>query len=417
MKTARLHRSRPTSGSVLVLGLLLLLALGSLTATLSVLQLRLRQEHARAQEDLRAFCVAEAGLNEARVVLQQEGFAGLGALAYPREIGSGSYAIELVDGRDDRSIDVDRVRLRSVGESGRNPAGVQLMLRHVPTGAYEFAAFGAEGVRLNSNVDIDSFDSGDGAYPDGVDFVNDFGNVGSFEAIAFDSNVSVHGDALVGTDGTFDDDQPGVLVSGDQEACELSEPMPVIAVPSFPTRGTLSTSRPTTLPPGNYHYDALTVGSGKLTIQGPATLVVDAFVLDNNAQLVVDATNGPVQLYATGNYVQRSNSSVTTSTGSARDLAVVITSDNRRSRATVDLRSNAEFTGTIYAPNARLSLASNFTVYGALKAAYIELASNTRIHFDEDLLYDPDAEDLFERVSWRRLSQAEIRAAGGAALP
>ena len=49
-------------------------------------------------------------------------------------------------------------------------------------------------------------------------------------------------------------------------------------------------------------------------------------------------------------------------------------------------------------------------MYGAVKAYFVELASNTAIHFDEDLLYDPDAADIFERASWRRLSLAEVTA-------
>jgi hypothetical protein len=42
-------------------------------------------------------------------------------------------------------------------------------------------------------------------------------------------------------------------------------------------------------------------------------------------------------------------------------------------------------------------------------AKSIEMASNSQVHFDESLLYDPDAADVFERVAWRRLSRAEIR--------
>jgi hypothetical protein len=418
MKTSKRTGIRPDSGSVLVLSLLLLLALGGLTATLSVLNLRLHAEHEHAREDLRAFCAAEAGLNEAYAVLQKSSVAGVRAIDYPCVTSSGSYQVELLDGRDDAAIDLDRIRLRSVGAASREPVGVQLMVDHVPTGKFRFAIFGAEGVLLNSNVTVDSYDPDDGPYPDKVEYVNGYGNVGSYKKIAIHSNVSVHGDALVATDGVYDDDAPGILVTGDQEAGKLNEDMPVIAVPSFPTNGTLLVSAAKTLPPGNYHYSSLTVGGSTLTVQGPATLVLDQFVMTSKSKLVVDTTNGPVQLYATGNVKLDSNSRIKTTSERASDFEVLITSDNVTGGKIVDLSSNTEFMGTIYAPNARLKIPSNFKVFGALKATFVELASNSQIHFDEGLLYDPNAADIFEVVSWRRLSQEEIRAVElGGALP
>src|SRR5688572_32350405 len=71
------------------------------------------------------FRSAEGGLNEAYSVLLTEGFDGMGALDYPRGAGTGSYRAALIDGRDDHAVDVDHVRLRSVGSAGGEPAGVQ----------------------------------------------------------------------------------------------------------------------------------------------------------------------------------------------------------------------------------------------------------------------------------------------------
>jgi len=408
MKLTRRSAFRPDSGSVLVLSMLMLLALGGLTATLAMLNLRLHKEHERAREDLRAFCVAEAGLNEAYAVLQEKSVAGVRALAYPCAASSGSYEVELLDGRDSHEIDLDRIRLRSKGEAGRGPAGAQLMVDHVPTGSFRFALFGADGVKLNSNVMIDSYDPADGDYPDKVDFVNDYGNVGSYKKISIDSNVEIHGDALVAEDGVFDDDSPGVLVSGDLKAGKLDVTMPPIAIPLFPTKGALTVLTKTTLPAGNYHYSSLSVSKGILNIQGPATLVLDSFAMLSNTMLQIDATNGPVKLFATGNVKLASNSKIHTNTSSARDFEVSITSNNITGGKIVELNSNSDFMGTIYAPHAKLTLPSNFKVFGAVKAASIEMASNGQVHFDEGLLYDPTLPDIFQIVSWRRLSQDEI---------
>ena len=174
--------------------------------------------------------------------------------------------------------------------------------------------------------------------------------------------------------------------------------------------------RSVTIPPGNHHYGSLTVSKGTLTVKGPATLVLDAFSLKSGTKLAIDAADGPVKIYGTGNFVLASNSTVTTSTQRATDLEVQITTNNTVGGKIVDLSSNTEFMGTIYAPNAKLTITSNFEVFGGIKAGFIEMASNSKIHFDEDLLYDEKVKGVFELVSWRRLSRDETLGLA-AALP
>jgi predicted acyltransferase (DUF342 family) len=415
MKIKR-QRFHDDTGSVLVLSMLMLLALGGLAATLSVVNLSLHKEHVRAREDLRSFCVAEAGLNEAYAVLEEKSVAGVRAMDYPSATSSGSYRVELLDGRDDPEIDLDRVRLRSVGEAGRDSSGVQLMVHHVPNDFFRFAIFGADGVVLNSNVMVDSYDPADGPYPDDVEYVNDFGNVGSYTSIEIDANTSIYGDALVGEDGVFDD-ASNTYVSGDQEAGEINETMPVITVPTMLSSGTLAVGASRILTAGNYRYDVLMVARGMLTLQGPMTLVVDDLTMLSGTGLQIDTTNGPVKIYATGNVRTSAGSRIRTNNDSARDFEVMITSDNITGGKIVDLQSNSQFMGTIYAPNASLRIPSNFEIFGALKAKQVEMASNTQIHFDENLLYDPNAADIYEVVSWRRLSQEEIGAIEAVPLP
>ena len=64
-------------------------------------------------------------------------------------------------------------------------------------------------------------------------------------------------------------------------------------------------------------------------------------------------------------------------------------------RKLVELSSNAEFYGTIYAPEATVSISSNFEIFGAVAADLIEVAANVKIHFDEALKdVPPDSEDF-----------------------
>jgi len=398
-------------GSALLIGLFFLLVLAGLAAALGTTTVRFHGEHGRTRDDLASFCVAEAGLNEVYSTLAVRGLTPAAALDFPRELGAGTYAVELVDGREDPVLDLDRVLLRSVGGVGRTRAGVQLIAQRVPTGSFVFAAFGTRQVTLDSNVEIDSYDSTDGPY--GSTPPSDWGNIGSFGTIELDSNITVLGDALVGPSGLFDDDAPGIVVTGDQEARDLDVELDAVAVPAIVSSGTRTVSGGATLAPGDYHFDALTVDSGTLRLQGPARLVVDDFVLRSNTSFEIDATGGPVEIFATGDFELRSNSSVITNTDRARDVSLSITSSNTGpSPATIEFNSNAAFTGTIYAPAAEVRVASNFEVFGAIKADAVDLSSNTLLHFDEELLYDPDAPEVYARIAWRRLSAAEVRASG-----
>ena len=42
--------------------------------------------------------------------------------------------------------------------------------------------------------------------------------------------------------------------------------------------------------------------------------------------------------------------------------------------------------GTMYAPNAAVTVRSNFELFGSVVARSVDLSSNARVHFDEALL-------------------------------
>ncbi len=397
-------------GSALVIVVLFLVVLGGLAASLAAFGGTLHKEHARGREYTKSFYLAEAGLNEAYAHLLTNGEADVLAMAYPADLDKGSYLVETVLGSVDPDLRLDRLRMRAVANSGRYSKGVQLMIWKVPTGFFRWAAFGDTGVKIDSNSMIDSFDSKDGPYDHSLPWVGDFGNVGSNADIVIDSNSSIYGDAIVGPVGALDDSSPGIVVSGMVAAAEVSEVFDPIVVPAIGSMGSLNVVANTTLAAGDYHFTSLEVSpGGTFTLQGPARIVLDDAVVRSNSKWVIDATNGPVEIYAEGDFDLRSNSTVTSIAGQARDISVFITSTNSGPGAsTIALNSNSDFVGTIYAPNADLVIESNFELYGAVRAGSVTLNSNTQLHFDEDLLYDPGVPLVYERLSWRPLSASEV---------
>ena len=161
------------------------------------------------------------------------------------------------------------------------------------------------------------------------------------------------------------------------------------------------------LGPGEIHYDALLMQGGTtLTILGPATVVFDRFGMLSGAELIFDAQSGPIELHGTSDFVLESNTDMVTLSDSAVDVTIFLSGSNmtagRRDR--VQLSSNADFIGAIYAPNIFYRLESNFDVYGSIICGALDLYSNGEIHFDEALLYggDGDSTDYLPTL-WRVL--------------
>ena len=387
-----------------------MLGMGSALLMTNLGTSRVRVETRNAQL---AFYAAEAGLSDAfmrltegSLVMPEEGPAFVGTEDSPIPLGKSAYWVEVVEN------DYYHYTLRSTGIDGRSREGLELILAEAPTGFFQYAAFGADGVVLDSNSFIDSYYSQLGSYESqvkgGNEFARENGHVGSNADIILGSNTEVHGDATPGPGHVVDDSAPGAYVSGSTEPAEEAVVLPEINVPPIVTSGALNGNVSQMLGPGEIHYDRIQMEGGtKLTIVGPAALVADFFLMKANTELIFDTTNGPIELYGTGNFELKSNSTVTTQSNSALDVTLLLSGNNRTKRPpdTVELSANSEFVGAIYAPHAEVSLGSNFNIFGSVMCGKLDLSSNGRIHFDEALLYDGwGSTGELEPTLWHRIS-------------
>ena len=411
----RQYGNRGRRGASLLVAVLFMMMLGGMAAALVSLNATFHKEHILNREDARSFYAAEAGINEAFAVLQEQGEGQLMALAYPQTLGSTTYSVEVVDGQVDPNLRSDRIRLRSVGDGGQGPAGVELMIQRKPTGFFQWAIFSQEQTTIQANTVVDSFDSNAGPYP-GAALANNAGNVGSNDDITLDANSTVKGDVIAGPTGTIDDSASGITVTGEVGMLPNAVSFPPVTVPAIADLGPLSVSGSTALPAGDYHYSSLVVnGGGTFTLQGPARLVVDSLDVNDLGTLQLDATGGPIEIYGTGGFSMSEDAVISTICTHARDISIELTSDNLGGGDSVYFDADGSYIGTIYAPNAFVELDNEFIVHGAVKAKRVLLENPNfpgALHYDEDLMYDPLAAPEFERASWRQLSEAELRDLG-----
>lgn len=409
----RICRSRRRRGVALIYATVIAVTIGGLSLALLLMNVSTSKRRVATRNNQRAFYAAEAGLSDAFMQLDEslidvpvDGPAFVGTFAAPQAFGTSSYWVEI------EQLNSRTYSLTSTGIDGLARERLQLVLAEAPSGFFQWAAFGSDGVVLDSNAFIDSYDSALGTYDSQVQGGNSYarenGHLGSNADIELKANTEVHGDARPGPGGVVDDSAPGTFVSGSTEPTEEPFEMPPIEVPLIASSGTIPGDADVTLGPGPVHYDSITMNGGStLTVRGPATLVVDDLLMKANSALVFDASNGPIEVHGTGDFELLSNSDVSTISNTALDVTLLLSGNNTTVNPPdrIELSSNSEFVGAIYAPDAEFSLASNFNIFGSIVCGFLDLSSMGMIHYDEALMYDGwGSTDEYEPALWRRMS-------------
>jgi hypothetical protein len=411
IRAKRASRTR-RSGVALIYALVASVAVAGMCMALLAMNLGTSKQRVQVQGQQRSFHAAEAGLSDAfmqvdegLIELPENEAVSVGSSDAPVAFGDASYWVDIA------RIDTRSYGLTSNGRDGAMRERLQLVLSAQASGFFQWSAYGAAGVVLDSNSFIDSYDSALGSYVDQVQGGNEFalenGHVGSNADILLGSNTEIHGDARPGATGIVDDSRPGAYVSGTTDPSDEPFEMPPIDVPVIPSSGTIPGTANITVGPGEIHYDRITMNGGTtITVIGPATLVVDDLLMKANSTIVFDAAAGPIEVHGTGDFELLSNSTVVSMADTALGVTLLLSGNNQSGSPPdrIDLAANAEFIGAIYAPNAEFSLGSNFNIFGSIICDFLDLSSNGMIHFDEALLYDGwGASDDYEPSLWRRL--------------
>jgi hypothetical protein len=398
-------------GSALALTAFLVAGTATISLGLLITTSASGKESRGLREQQAASLAAEAGMNAAYVDFMAGGVGAVGTEANPMELGGATFFVDSVDLGDDITS------LVATGVDNRSGARLQLVLRRTVEVTPLFAAFGDEGVSMDSNAFVDSYDSSDGDYASqrtngsGNDrFANENGNVGSNANIGLRSNSGIHGDATPGPGGSVSI-VGNAEVSGATAAAAATQDMPPLEIPSGTSSGNFSLSGTGSLGPGTFFFDEFELTSNStLNVTGPITLVVGSATLNSNAEMWIDATNGGAEIFVMDDFIMDSNTMMSATSFDPADLTLNLNSDNvidpdsEVDLDAVDFDSNAKMYGTIYAPNAYVEINSNFELFGAVVARRVHLDSNSQVHFDENLMSaDDNAEPTVETLFWREL--------------
>jgi hypothetical protein len=393
-----ISRAERRRGAALVASLAVVLFVAVLTAAFLRVSLTTNREHTDRLQSERAVHLAEAAIAEALNAMRFGGTGEVASEAEPARFAGGLVWVEATD------LGSFRTRLVASAMTGSARETVELIAHRqaslpVPTGI-----FSNQPLEIQSSTIIDSFDPADGTYADQLaaspgGYVGDASFIASNGDITVENSAEVQGDVAPGPgmDALIADPDS---VSGSTDPSNNPMELLPVTTPAIPSSGPLwvpfGTSQ--TLPPGDVHYSALAVGVGSsLTITGPARVVLDSFHVSSNANVTFDATGGPIEIYATGTFELSSNSDLLTP-GPASNLTLFCVGGPGQ---VVELDSNSEFHGVIYGPEATISVASNFEIFGAVMAEDVQLAANVAIHYDESLAATGTVYALVVVDSWK----------------
>ena len=342
-----------------------------------------------------AFNFSEAGFNDAFVQLKnntmstnpawQTTATGWVRNDVPMSVGNieGVYDVTVTD------LGGNRFQISSTGCSPRKGVAVRGQeFRNVigyvgPTSLFEFGTFARDNLTLDPNTAIDSYDSRLGPYDPLNPSRN--GTVGTDStrdnAIVLENRAVVNGDVIVGPGGdpsTVIDLDPNATITGSQESATSTKDHQPLTT-NIPSSGSLSLRSNTNqvLAAGTYRFDS--------------------FHMESNSILT---TSGPVIIYVDGEVNIDSNSTVNAGQAPTNLFLYVSTSDD------VQLDSNVDFYGAIYAPGSDVEIDSNVDLFGALVGKTYHQDSNTQLHFDEALVDSFPSSNPLKVRSWRETNTA-----------
>jgi Tfp pilus assembly protein PilX len=374
-------------GAALLVAMIALMLIMVIGGAFLRLGMSTKNESGSAMDQDEAFYICEAAIAESGAALTAGKSGSIAGPALPARYGNGLFWVVATDlGNNDHQVDATAM-------CGGGRSALRAVIHVTPNPNVSAGILGDQGVTIASNVLVDSFNSANGSYASqpkkivhGTSVVNTLGNVRSNSSLGVSSNDNFFGNVTPGPGNSVTGMQNNTYVFGSTAAATTPVPLPPVVVPAIASQGAKSVSKndpvaQRTLAPGSYHYTSLTIGNQTaFTIQGPATVVLDGFTSNPGCSLLVDGTNGPVSIYFTNTATFVSNMTITSNSPTAKNISLLFSSSNP-----VSLASNASLLGTIYAPNAAVSVSSNWVVYGAITGKTINLASNVQFHYDEAL--------------------------------
>ncbi len=407
MKVAR-RAGGSEFGGVMVIALIVALVVTGLGMSFLQVNLAITKRMGQSAHDKRAFYIAEAGLAEAYWGLSVGKTGRIGSAAAPAAFGNGLFWVEAIEQAD------GMLRLESTGMYGRGRATVSLTVEELSPYAHASGLVALLELDIHPATLIDGYDSSLGSYAsqadlfakpphtDGGAVVRSNGDVTIAGSKA--KSTTIYGDVIAGPASAVTTGS-NATVTGETSTATSDLLLAPVNLPSIPQAGALEhgSMLPKILPAGEHGFTELSVSSrALLVLQGPMTLLVDELVLDSRAMLLLDDTNGPIEIFVRDSIALNSASVMTSLTRNPANVTVHVAADDTGGGSdSIFLAADTEFYGTINGPKASAYLSNDFELFGGLVVAEATLSEGVRIHLDAALAAAAEVNETPQTLTWR----------------
>lgn len=338
----------------------------------------------RRVDDERARVAADGAVAEAVAQLLAGGTGDIGSAAAPVASGAAVYWVAQSDPGN------GEVELRATALVGSGRAATVVVLESPEDPLFEGVLNAQDSLTFSSRAFADSYRSTLGTYASqatnttgGVSHALMNASIGSNGSITMNADSTVMGDVTPGV-GHVATLAPSAFVSGATAPALQPFTFPPVTAPALagvPTGVTVPIAGALSLGAGEHLLSNFTIGKdATVEIEGPATIVCEDFSGGPSANLIIDATNGPVTFYVEGSYLHDKGFEATAAAGSPMALAFMISGTDP-----ITFPSNTNIRGAFYAPEADISFTSGNEAWGAFIGNSVTMNADMRFHYDEDL--------------------------------
>ncbi|MBL8860150.1 MAG: hypothetical protein JNL28_16690 [Planctomycetes bacterium] len=391
-------------GTAIVPALIVVVMVATLSMIYIQVSLAKNKEQRVSVDSKRAFYMAEAGLAEGFNGLCLGKSGNVGSEETPAVFGGGLFwtvANELGGGR---------VALQSTGLCGAGRATLALTCEREPNTIGALGFFADQDITVEAGALIDSYDSRLGTYAAQAPLAPLNALVAMGAKVGGNSDIHVtgtigqpariYGDVKPGNAGTlFRNGLTTVVGSTAPNVARVS--FPPVKVPTVTLSGDIIASgvgSPVVVPSGVHGINSLRAANNTtVSLTGPSVIVVQRLVLDANATLKIDSTDGPVNIFVIDGIKMHQTAEFSTVTpdprGTTIQVAATVLSDldaDGTPDPVVTLSAKGHFYGSIYAPGAPVVVPKGLNAYGAIVAQSLKIPKGGSFHFDRALLGSAD---------------------------
>ena len=392
IKNLALSNKRKRSGSALILTVLVVLISLAIGTGLLAMGTNARISSMRKVQSISARSAADAGIEHAVQTINDAVEAGhWSGWVIPHYENVWLYDEDTYYSVQSAYSVSDGYQLQSVGRHQNQTHTVSASLRL--KGLFENAIMCRNGITLKNGTVISSVDSDVSMDPDDTDEQVVIGtNSTGADSITLNNGVTVEGDIVVGVGGDTDTIIKDLGATVDEKySLTSSFDFPSVSPPSFRWPNISIGVKKGEKKIGPWWCDYPAVGrfsnmdlsnGTTLRVVGDCTLYITGDVdMGQSSEIILEA-GASLTIYLDGDWISDNNSGINNTSTDTSSFTLYGTGPAGQK---IDLKAKSNFYGSIYAPDADLTIYSGGDLYGAFVADNFELKNPARFYYDAAL--------------------------------